>query len=63
MFDYARNEAKQKLDGETIVVPVVSGEEQLSAPQFVQPTPDPALGAQPWQAWWQLFTDAPQPVP
>ena len=34
----------------------------VAALAFAADTPDPALEAQPWQAWWRLLTDAPQPT-
>ena len=59
---YARDEAGQLLPGEKRVVPLVieAPPEPTAVPE---PTPDPAAGAQPWQAWWRLLTDAPQPTP
>ena len=59
---YARDEAGQLLPGEKRVVPLVieAPPEPTAVPE---PTPDPAARAQPWQAWWRLLTDAPQPTP
>ena len=59
---YARDEAGQLLPGEKRVVPLVieAPPEPTAVPE---PTPDPAQDAQPWQAWWRLLTDAPQPSP
>jgi cell division protein FtsB len=57
---YARDEGGYVRPGEMRVVPLmVEGTpEPTEAPP---PTPDPAVHAQPWQAWWRLLTDAPQP--
>ena len=57
---YARNEGGYILPGEKRIVPLT-----IDAPP-IPPTPapippDPALAARPWQAWWQLLTDAPLP--
>jgi hypothetical protein len=58
---YARDEAGQLLSGEKRVVPLII--EATPQPTAVPaPTPDPAQNAQPWQAWWRLLTDAPQPT-
>ena len=58
--DYARDEGGYIRPGEVRVVPLV--EEGTSvAPTEASPTPDPAARARPWQAWWQLLTDAPLP--
>jgi len=58
---YARDEAGQLLPGEKRIVPLVieAPPEPTAVPE---PTPDPAASAQPWQAWWRLLTDAPQPT-
>lgn len=58
--DYARNEAGYILPGEKRVVPLVIPISP-SAPPLATPTPDPALNAHPWQAWFRLLTDIPQP--
>lgn len=59
---YARNEGNYIRPGEQRVVPLVV--EGAPQPTPVPPaTPDPAVQALPWQAWWQLLTDAPQPRP
>ena len=58
--EYARNEGGQLLPGEQRVVPlVVEATPAPTAPPAA--TPDPAARALPWQAWWQLLTDAPLP--
>lgn len=57
---YARNEGGQLLPGERRIIPLVV-EVTPAPPPPPTPTPDPAAFAQPWQAWWQLLTDAPQP--
>jgi len=57
---YARDEGGYLLPGERRVVPLLIE----SPPEPTQPpaaTPDPAINARPWQAWWRLLTDAPQP--
>jgi hypothetical protein len=58
--DYFRNEAGMVKPGERRVVPrvVIETPEPLAAPA---PTPDIAVYAHPWQMWWRLLTDAPQP--
>jgi len=57
---YARNEGGMILPGEKRVIPMLR--EATPEPTALPPaTPDPALQAQPWQAWWRLLTDAPQP--
>ena len=59
---YARNEGGMILPGERRVVPLL--QEATPEPTALPPpTPDPALQARPWQAWWRLLTDAPQPIP
>lgn len=59
---YARNEAGYLLPGEKRVVPLVI-EAPPQATAVPTATPDPIQNARPWQAWWQLLTDAPQPAP
>jgi hypothetical protein len=58
---YARDEAGQLLPGEKRIVPLLieAPPEPTAVPE---PTPDPAQNARPWQAWWRLLTDAPQPM-
>jgi hypothetical protein len=57
---YAREEGGLLLPGERRVVPLLV--EATPGPQVAPtPTPDPATYARPWQAWWQLLTDAPLP--
>jgi cell division protein FtsB len=59
---YARDEAGYVLPGEKRVVPLVI--EATPQPTAVPTaTPDPIESARPWQAWWHLLTDAPQPSP
>ena len=58
---YAREEAGQILPGEKRVVPLIV-EGQPAATAVPTPTPDPAAMARPWQAWWQLLSDAPLPL-
>ncbi|GJM40513.1 MAG: hypothetical protein DHS20C20_07950 [Ardenticatenaceae bacterium] len=58
---YARDEAGYVLPGEKRVVPLVI--EATPLPTAVPTaTPDPIQNARPWQAWWQLLVDAPQPT-
>lgn len=57
---YARNEGGYILPGEKRIVPLTI-DAPLGIPTPVPPPPDPALSARPWQAWWQLLTDAPLP--
>lgn len=59
---YARNEGGYVLPGERRVVPLTLAVTPEPTP-LPPPTPDPAAQARPWQAWWQLLTDAPQPSP
>ena len=58
---YARSEGGMLLPGERRIVPMLqeATPEPTASPP---PTPDPALQARPWQAWWRLLTDAPQPM-
>lgn len=57
---YARDEGGYLLPGEQRIVPMPI--EVTPVPTAViAPTPDPISVARPWQAWWQLLTDAPQP--
>lgn len=59
---YARDEAGYLLPGEKRIVPLTI--DATPAPTAAPPpTPDPAHHARPWQAWWQLLTDAPLPTP
>ncbi len=58
---YARDEGGFLLPGEKRVVPLVIEATSQPAPSVLTATPDPAQFAQPWQAWWQLLTDAPPP--
>ncbi|MFO7538670.1 MAG: hypothetical protein R6X32_11515 [Chloroflexota bacterium] len=57
---YARNEGGQILPGEKRIVPLFIEITPTPTPRPT-PTPDPAANAEPWQAWWQLLTDVPQP--
>jgi len=58
---YARNEAAMILPGERRIIPML--QEATPEPTLIPPpTPDPALQARPWQAWWRLLTDAAQPT-
>ncbi len=59
---YARNEGNYLRPGERRVVPLVVESPPQPTPEAAA-TPDPAAQALPWQAWWQLLTDAPQPSP
>lgn len=59
---YARNEGNYLRPGEQRVVPLIVEGAPQPTPAAAA-TPDPALQALPWQAWWQLLTDAPQPAP
>ncbi len=58
---YARDEGGYLLPGEKRIVPLTIEitPEPTSLPP---PTPDPLNHARPWQAWWRLLTDAPQPT-
>lgn len=58
---YARNEGGMLQPGEQRAVPLLVTAVPESAPPPPEP-PDPAHNARPWQAWWQLLTDAPQPT-
>lgn len=57
---YARDEAGMVLPGEKRVVPLLL-EVTPQPTAFPASTPDPIGNARPWQAWWRLLTDAPQP--
>jgi cell division protein FtsB len=57
---YARDEGGYLLPGEKRVVPLLI-ETTPEPAQPPAPTPDPAINARPWQAWWRLLTDAPHP--
>lgn len=57
---YARNEGGMVLPGEKRIVPLLLEVTPAPTP-FPDSTPDPIGNAQPWQAWWRLLTDAPQP--
>jgi cell division protein FtsB len=57
---YARDEGGFILPGEKRVVPLFLEAAPEPTPATAA-TPDPAINARPWQAWWQLLTDAPQP--
>lgn len=57
---YARDEGGYILPGEKRIVPMPVEAAPGAAPDAT-PTPDPAAAARPWQAWWQLLSDAPQP--
>ena len=59
---YARDEGSYLLPGEKRVVPLLI-EATPQATAVPSPTPDPIDKARPWQAWWHLLTDAPQPAP
>ena len=57
---YAREEGGLLLPGERRVVPlIVASTPQAMVP--IEPTPELAENARPWQAWWQLMTDSPMP--
>lgn len=58
---YARDEGGYILPGEKRIVPMPVEAPPGAAPEAA-PTPDPAAAARPWQAWWQLLSDAPQPT-
>ncbi len=58
---YARGEGGMLQPGEKRVVPLAI-DTQPEATPLPPPTPDPAIAARPWQAWWQLITDAPLPT-
>ena len=57
---YARDEGGYILPGEKRIVPMPVEAPSGASPD-AEPTPDPAAAARPWQAWWQLLSDAPQP--
>jgi cell division protein FtsB len=59
---YARQERGMLQPGEQRVVPLLITAVPLPTPLPPEP-PDPAHYARPWQAWWQLLTDTPQPSP
>jgi hypothetical protein len=57
---YAHDEGGYILPGEKRIVPLIV-EGTPAPPQQAPPTPDPAINARPWQAWWRLLTDSPLP--
>lgn len=59
---YARSEGGYILPGEKRIVPLPIEAPPGTSP-LATPTPDPAIGARPWQAWWRLISDAPHPSP
>lgn len=58
--DYFRNEAGMVQPGERRVVPRIIELTPLPTPT-PPPQQDTATLARPWQMWWRLLTDAPQP--
>jgi len=58
---YAREEGGYIQPDEKRIVPLLIEATPVPDPVF-QATPDPASLIQPWQAWWQLITDAPLPT-
>jgi len=58
---YARDEGGYLLPGESRIVPLTIDATPEPTP-MPPPTPDPIARARPWQAWWHLVTDAPQPT-
>lgn len=58
---YARDEGGQLQPGEKRIVPLLVETTPVPVPPTA--TPDPALEARPWQAWWHLLTDAERPLP
>ena len=61
VFDQVRNEGGFIKPGEKRVVPVLEHEDAAQA-RAASSSTDPAQYARPWQAWWQLLTDAPMPI-
>ncbi|MCP5095294.1 MAG: hypothetical protein GY943_07065 [Chloroflexi bacterium] len=57
---YARDEGGYLLPGEKRIVPLPI-EVTVVPVVALESTSDPANSARPWQAWWQLLTDAPLP--
>lgn len=58
---YARDEGGYLLPGEKRIVPLLI--EATPVPTAVSESAiDPANQAKPWQAWWRLLFDAPQPA-
>ena len=57
---YARDEGGYILPGEKRIVPLIVEGTPEPSPQAT-PTPDPAIYARPWQAWWRLLIDSPLP--
>lgn len=57
---YARGEGGYIKPGEKRIVPMPVEAPPGSSP-LATPTLDPATSARPWQAWWQLLSDSPQP--
>ena len=57
---YARNEAGMIKPGELRIVPLQLGSLPLPT-AAASVTPDPAIDARAWKAWWRLFSDAALP--
>jgi cell division protein FtsB len=57
---YARGEGGYIKPGEKRIVPMPV-EVPPDSSSLATPTPDPAAAARPWQAWWRLLSDSPQP--
>ena len=55
---YAREEGGYVKPDEKRIVPVLVESPPIPTP-IAEPTRDPAESVQPWQAWWQLVSDAP----
>jgi hypothetical protein len=58
---YAYEEGGLIKPGEKRIVPLMIDEDGYSSSSG-ESSSDPAQYARPWQAWWQLLTDAPMPA-
>ena len=62
IYDVMRNDNSRYLPQEQLFkIDLI--ENNPDEPLSVNPTPDPIVDARPWQTWWRLLTDLPQPRP
>lgn len=58
---YNRGEANKQVQGERRIIVVPIEATPMPSPEPT-PTADPAESVLPWQMWWELLWDAPQPI-